>query len=301
MYGSGLVVANLATLAAAIGLALLQATRSSYLPTRVERSAVVWFLAYPVAFFLGAPWAQSLLVCFAIWTLYALARRWWLLAAVCTLLACLTHITAICLLVPLLWSLGHRYLNVYRAAIAEKSVQAAAYTVATMAVVPIGFGILAADVTWKVLNPLLYIAEQTKYFGHHVTWPWTSLLLLGHQLVVVIVTHRTDLPRLLVDAIPLLTAIGLTIIAAIRRLLPVAHLLYVAALLLLILVVPVSGQQFPDAIVGAGRYLTAAIPLWLLLPKLSPSWPGGSRALLAFCLGLQSILTLYYLLGGWLV
>src|SRR5215469_14276478 len=105
-YLAGLLVSNSATLEAVVGIALLQAAEMPPYPaSRAEHSATVWFLAYPLAFFLTAPWAQSLLVAFGVWTFYALSRQRWLVAAVCVALACLAASLGLCLIVPYAWEI----------------------------------------------------------------------------------------------------------------------------------------------------------------------------------------------------
>jgi hypothetical protein len=261
---------------------------------------VVWLLAYPLALFLAAPWAQSLLVAIAVWTFIAIERRLWALAALGVVLACLTHITGACLAVALVWCWGK--------ALAErdKADTRLRHLLVEPAVVffaaPTGVGLWLVYQIMHYHGQVVSFRDQITYFGHHLVWPGLGLWLLVQNVANVTISHKTDLPRLLVDVVPFVSMLATAIYASIRKLWPVHHGLYVFALLTLIICVPVygPGQQFPDVIVSAGRYLLAAIPIWLLLPQLRIS-PRVAHGLLVVGICLEACLCLYYLLGGWMV
>ncbi len=87
---TGLLISNLAALAAFIGLALLTAGEVGF---DVAPTAVRLFVAYPLAFFLAAPYSESLFVALAVFSLLCARRGHWLWSAVCAFLASLTHLT----------------------------------------------------------------------------------------------------------------------------------------------------------------------------------------------------------------
>jgi hypothetical protein len=88
--------------------------------------------------------------------------------------------------------------------------------------------------------------------------------------------------------------------ATIRRI-PAAYSLYLAGLLLLCLSSPVVGADFPLAFVSVGRYLLAAIPVYLALSRIMRRYPWLDTLLIGGGFALQALLIAFVLNGGWLV
>ena len=97
---SALLVANLGTLLAFVGMAFFAANEDGIASgTRTLRLAV----AYPLAFFLAAGYTDGLFFGLAVFALFFARRGWWYPAALCAFVAALTRITALALILPLGW------------------------------------------------------------------------------------------------------------------------------------------------------------------------------------------------------
>jgi hypothetical protein len=103
---AALLISNLATLGAYIALVLLAAYEEQDALAGITFARI--FMAYPMAFFMTAPYTESLFIAAAAACLL-LARRgnwWW--AAFAALVAGLTRFTAIILIIPLLLEYGRQ-------------------------------------------------------------------------------------------------------------------------------------------------------------------------------------------------
>ncbi|MGH2517696.1 MAG: hypothetical protein ACRDHP_18770, partial [Ktedonobacterales bacterium] len=156
-------------------------------------------------------------------------------------------------------------------------------------------------------DPLLFLhAEQQ--FWHHT--PVVSAVhstltkaTLPHPAAPAAIHAAPDpdwtyqLARSLVDLAPLVIFGVLTLVAA--RRLPGAYTLYMLCLLALIVASP-----RPDRLgyfVSAGRYLLAAVPVFLLLARWARRRPWLDLLLMSGGFLLQAVLAAYFLSGGWLV
>src|ERR671922_2761055 len=99
-YLAAMLIANLGTLMGFIGLALLAAHEMNAVSggSRAVRMMAAW----PLAFFLFAPYTEGVFLAFATWTLLAARRGWWRVAAATAFLAALTRPTGVALFLPLL-------------------------------------------------------------------------------------------------------------------------------------------------------------------------------------------------------
>lgn len=293
---TALLGANLASLAGCLGLARLQ---SSGKDLSTNQPSVAALLCYPLAFFLAAPWAMSLLFCLSVWCFYFISRKTWSLAALCVFLAVLDADIGICLAIPLCWSWLQHLAEM------NKSSTRLRHFLVEPAVVffsaPLGLSVWVSYQVMLLRGQVESIVDQTTYFGHHLVWPGLGLWLIVSNVWTVTLYHRADLLRLLVDVVPFLGMLTIAVYASLRRMWPISHGLYVFALLTMIAMLPVSGQQFPDVIVSAGRYLLAAIPIWLVLPRIFANHRRLGLALLVISCALQVVILVYYLRGGWLV
>jgi hypothetical protein len=102
MAFAGMVVSGIAYVAAMAGLQRLVARDFD---SETARRAILLISVFPTAFFLFAPFTESLFLALAVWAILAARERRWWLAAACALLASLTRIQGVFLVLPLAWEL----------------------------------------------------------------------------------------------------------------------------------------------------------------------------------------------------
>jgi hypothetical protein len=299
---SGLLVANLGTLGGFIGLALLAAYEAG--TERAGWFAVRMAAAYPLAFFLAAPYTEGPFLAFAAFALLCARRSWWLWAAACVFLATLTRPTGVILVVPLFYEYT-RQLGLWRRA----TWQAGSWQripaprrlgeVATLVLAaPAAFGAYMLFLRARFGDPLLFVHAEEKYWNHtSVTAIAASTTpdTLAHAAQSIALTF--DQARSLVDLGAVAVFILLTV-AMVRRL-PVLYVLYMVGLLVLCLSSP-----RPDRLgifVSAGRYLCAAIPAFLLLGRWAERRPWLDMLLVSGGFLLQAVFAAFFLAGGWMV
>ena len=97
---AGLIVSGIAYIAAMVGLFRLVARDVDEV---VARRTMLLITIFPSAFFLFAPFTESLFLALSVWTIVAARERAWLFAAVLGGLAALTRIQGVFLALPIGW------------------------------------------------------------------------------------------------------------------------------------------------------------------------------------------------------
>lgn len=287
-----LALANLCSLAACVGLVLLAELEG--LGIHARRIAIWAFLAYPFAFFAAAPWSEGLSLALLVWCLYALRRRAWGWVAVFAALATLAHATSALLLLPIAWEAWHAR------PMRPRRLRPVLPVLAALAGAPAALTGYAAFCWLRFGDPLLYPHQQATVFGHRFVGPWTTAAIVVQDFGRLPGPLATSLPRLMLDVAPV--ALALAALALAWRGLPGAYRLWCVALLVPILCTPTVVSLFPDALVSSGRYLLAAVPLFLATGRgaaLAPRWL--SHVLLFACALAQVAVAAVSLAGGWIV
>jgi Gpi18-like mannosyltransferase len=262
---AGLAVSNLAALAAFVGLGSLAYQESSG-DRRAAVRSVKAAAAYPLAFFTFAPFTESLFLAAATWCLYATRRGWWALAAGSAFTAVLTRPTGVILMAPMLYEFGRQHgwwAVVLRRPGARAAVGAVPiFQAVVMALaVPAAFATYFAYVYRRTGNPLLWLQLQRSEW-HHVFQPVWTTAIQSAQLMMRTPIMSRQMGVELIDAVSFVAFLLITVVAA--RRLPLSFTLYMAGLLLLCVASPVP-DLFPDYISSTGRYLTAAVPAFLVI------------------------------------
>lgn len=298
---AGMVVGNLGALAACIGLGLLAAYDGK--PEDAGR-AIRIELAYPLAFFTIAAYADSLLLACITFALYFARTGRWRWAAAMAFLGGLTRPTALTLLLPLLWEYGrqHEWRQGWRGwpragtrawlARLRSRASATLEPVLVVGAVPAALAAYAAYCWLRFGDPLAF-AHAQHYWGRVTVAPWAALGLAAHALTARPLLSY-DTARTLVDLAPAVLFLALTIIAA--RRMPVAYLLYMLGELYIALGTPRPSFAFPFA--AAGRYLLPSIPMFLLLARWSERRPWLDLLLVGGGFALQAILTAIFVTHG---
>lgn len=299
---AALLASNLGALSAFIGLGLLAARESG--AGRAAPDTIRIFAAYPLAFFLAAPYTEGAFLGLAMFGLLAMRTGHWRWATLCAALAILTRPTGVILLPPLLWEYGQQHewwhamrwrKGFWRDGARWRAVGGAALIVACVAG---ALGLYMLYLAHQFGDPLLFLhAEQQ--FWHH-----TPVLGAVRQIPPRPTSAATTAPgwtyelaRSLVDLAPLAIFGVLTVVAA--RRLPVSYTLYMICLLALIVASPRPNRL--GYFVSAGRYLLAAVPIFLLLARWAQQRPWLDLLLMSSGFLLQAVFAAYFLSGGWLV
>jgi hypothetical protein len=299
---SALLVANLGTLLAFIGMALFAANEDGVASgTRALRLAA----AYPLAFFLAAAYTDGLFFGLAVFALFFARRGRWYLAALCAFVAALTRITALALILPLAWEYARQRgwlsgiaSSVRRAAaslsrvvpsppalatpsatpsaprtespspVAPIRLLHAAKTLAVGVLVagaaPLGLGLYMRYLGLTFSDPLSFAHAAAAGWYHVTLPPWVSIPL-GLRLFFALPPWSYGQAQIALDLGAVFVFATLTILAA--RQLPFAFTLYMAGLLSLAVASPTIFAGNANIFSSAGRYLIPSAPIFLLLSR----------------------------------
>ena len=270
-------LSSLATLAALYGLVLLARHEGLWHPT--PRLVMYGLAAFPLAFFLFAGYADALFLALAVWALLAARRRWWYLAALCGMLAALCRPTGLALGLPLVWEYGHTWWAGRAFPRDDKAwlrrMRCAGEAVAAILAVPLGIGIWSVYCWRQWGDPLIWLHTQQSASGRVLLPPWEGIWLAIQQLAA-LPAWSYEQARAMIDVLPLLWLILACIwlalplrlrlgrwISITRPAQPAIYTLYLAGLLALFTMAPMVHDRLPDMLAGDGRYVLAAVPLWL--------------------------------------
>ncbi|MBA3826069.1 MAG: hypothetical protein H0X24_19490 [Ktedonobacterales bacterium] len=311
-----LVISQLGSLAAYIGIALLAAHERG--DTAAALPALRVFAAYPLAFFLAAPYTEGLFLGLAVWALYATRRGWWYGAAACGALAMLTRSMGVALWLPMLWEFGrqegwwawlgqrwrartHLRTDLWEALSAFYLTRAfwakTGQFLAMALAVPSGLGLYSLYCYVLYHDGLSYLHQESAWF--HVTMPpWQALTMVGTNFGS-IPGGSFDQARFMVDLLPLVFCIGVTV--ALARRWPLAYTLYMVVILWLCLAAPTINGTFPFPLMSVGRYVLAAIPVYLTVSTWTTRHAWVEQLVINGGFMLQALLLAFYLRGGWIV
>lgn len=328
-----MLISNLAALGAFAGVALLAANEHGGGLRAADRVLLV-FAAYPLAFFLAAPYTEGLFVAFAAFTLLFARRAMWRLAALTAFLAALTRPTSVVLFLPLIWEFGRVHgwwkaagetlmslrrqgwsrLAELRTAAGTQRARAwaalrargplgalpwrpALNAALIVAAIPAGFGFYMSYLWLRYHHPLLFLHAQRYYWGRVDMPLWVSIPQAIKQFLSLPFLSYYQ-ARDLVDYVPLVLFALITLLMIRRQ--PFAFTLYTAGLLYLAVASPIVGTHDPEMFQSAGRFLLAAVPVFLALGAWTRRRPALAMLLIGGGFMLQAALAAYYLTGGWL-
>lgn len=257
--------------------------------------------AFPFAFFLAAVYPQATLLAAAALALLCARSGRWFAAAAAAYVAGLTHQAALLLVLPLAWEFSrqHGWLPMSLPADGRLRVPRVGEVAKGLLVVgsaPLGVLTFMAYL-WRTFgNPLFFSQVQQAYWYRTLTGPWTTVHLVVRALQHAPPTGYDEL-TILLDAGLWVGAAVFTVILARRQ--PVSFTLYMAGLLLFCVMAPTLSPYFPNPISGTGRFLTAAVPLFVgLAGWLRRESSMGLTLLIGGGVMIQGTLTAYFLSGG---
>ncbi len=290
---AGMIVANLGTLLAFVAISLLAA--HEYGDAAGQKAARL-LAAFPLAFYLFAPYTEGLFIGFAALALLCARRGQWQWAALWTFLAGLTRPTGVILIPALFWEYGRQrgwwQLPYWREGRWKEllDIRLLAQLALVLAAVPAAIGLFMAY-TWITLGHPL-----ATFNSHYAFWRRQSAPLwetLGRVAV-----RGFTLPFASLDEAVLFLDVALVLTVAIVTLLmirrqPGMFTLYTVGLLYLSLYAPaLNGTIIIDA---AGRFMIAAIPVFVLLGKWAARRPTLEMFFFALGFMLQALFTVMFI------
>ncbi len=297
---SGLVVSNLAMLGVFIALAVL-----TYRETGNRTAAWLAPLvlsAYPYAFFLSAPYADSLFLALALAAILAARQGRWALAAGAAYLAALTRNSAVIIILPLVWEYGRQqgwwtadYWRGLRRA--RPILRLLPRFVGVAAAVPAGIGTYMAYLWLTKGSPTLFLAAEKQGWTRELIAPWWTLATAFRRLVEQAPWSYWQL--LLAMDLGTLVLMALLTLFFVRRL-PVSFSLYMIGLFGLCVLWPPLGQGWPDVLASSARFLALSFPVFLGLAQVISRRPAAGTVVLGIGLMVGAALTSFYLSYGWL-
>lgn len=295
---AAMVIANLGTLGAFIAIALL-AVGESHAPASGWRAVRV-FAAYPLAFFLTAPYTEGIFVAFAAATLFSARRGAWHWAAAFAFLAALARPTGLALILPLLYEYGRQHewwrRDIWRDGHWRKLLAPAAIAdvTLTLGAVPAAIAAYSAYCLLHFHDALIWFQAQGTYWGHRRIPIWETLWLGTQNALAPGLTDAQA--RTLINLVPVLAFAVITLIAIRRS--PLMLTLYTLGVLYLSLASPVVTNG--SYVTSDGRYMIAAVPVFLILARWTERRPWLDLLLVSGGFLVQAMLALVFLRNGYI-
>ena len=287
-----LITSNVATLLAFVALGALAVQEDETLGAASR--AMRLLAAAPLALFLIAAYSDSLFLALATAMPLCARRGQWRAAALWAFLAALSRPVGVVLIIPLLWE----YARQAKLPMNWRRPNTWLPTFVPLAgAVPASIGLFSLYCFRIYNDPVAWIHAEA-LFNHLAMAPWSAIGYAWQQ-VWHLQPASFQQTRVLVDYLPLVFVAGFTFIT-IRRI-PASFTLYLVGLLLVCVMSPIVGAQFPEAFVSAGRYLLAAVPVYLILARAIRRVPWLDILLIGGGFAMQALLMAFVLTGGWLV
>jgi hypothetical protein len=269
---AGLIVANLAFIAGAVGIYRLAARDFG---DAVARRAVLYLTLFPSAFYLLAPFTEAPFLALSVWTLYSARRGWWLWAGLLGLLAALTRTQGLLLALPLAWEVWRQARGAGRGA--------AGYAPLAIVAAPLGGFLLYNAYILRAIS--MNVMEVQRAWGMRTAAPWAVIVDSWHFILDrSSVTEAANLFLILIAA-------TLTIAGATR--VPLSYTLVGAPQLLLLL----TRETYYSPLMSVSRLLIVIFPIFILL-GLVGRHPWCHRIWLTISLILLLVLAGFFFAGA---
>lgn len=307
---AAMLVSNLATFVAFVGMNCLVIQEGG--DQRTAGQTLLVLAAYPLAFFLAAPYTEGVFLACALWALFAARRGWWFWAALAGFLGALSRPTGIVLFAPLVYEFGRQqgwwaFVGAFvlqrgrgrlRLALHQWSWRKTSAFLALAAAIPLGVGLFAFLCLQVYGDPLFFISIHQDWYRVQML-PWDSFPR-AYQLFAHWTAWSYPQARMLVDTGPILLMIFLTLLT-IRRM-PVSFTSYMVGLIYLTIDSPVRIVGTPWVeFDSSGRFLLLSVPIFLFLGRWSSRFAWVQMLVVGGGFLLEAVFATYYLTGGWLI
>ncbi len=290
---AAMIISNLGSLLAFVAISLLAAHEYG---AQVGPKAARMLAAYPLAFFLFAPYTEGLFIGFAALSILCARRGQWKWVALWAFLAGLTRPTGVILVPALLWEFGRQNGWWSRAFWRDGrwkqlfNIRLLTNLVLVGVAVPVAIGLFVVYTWIQTGHPLATFNSHRTFWNRHDAPVWQTLW----QVVVNAFTYpfaSRSQSLIFLDLIAVLTVAIITLVTIRKQ--PVAFTLYTAALLYLSLYAPEPSS--PVLIDAAGRFMIAAIPVFMLLGKWTVRRPTLEMLFLSVGFMLQAVFAIMFI------
>lgn len=289
---AGIVVSNLCLLAALVGVALL--VRHEF-PGSSPVNSLVLVVAYPLGFVLATTYSEALFLALATFCLLFTRRGQWRVAAGLAFLAALTRPSAIVLVPVLAWEFARQVAQSggwarRRPLLRPRTLFDGALV---LLAVPAGYAVFMAFLGARFGSPLVGARAHELFNNQHLTPFWQTVIAMVSGI------DRVSPEWQAMRAVDLGAAIAVLVISItwIARA-PVAFSLYSIGLVVLHLSLPNLGFFGGDILASDARYMTAAVPVFVLLGARLDTRAWATLLVSAGFL-LQAALLVRYFAGGY--
>ena len=271
------VVSNVALL---VALTVLFRLPELELSEPAARRTVLYLAVFPTAFFLYAPYTESLFLALVVGSLYAARRSAWLLAGVLGALAALTRSTGLLLVLPLLVEAVLQAREVRGPRRARRLLA----TAASAGLVPLGTAAYLLHWQRTAGDALRPLELQRAQWSREGAWPWETLAAGAREGVRYLGSYPGGYHT--VDLVVVLGALLAAGWVALRM--RATYAVWVAASLLLPLTMAFDGRP----LLSMPRFVVVVFPLFWALARLAERWRAHDVvvATSAAGLGLLSVL-----------
>ncbi|MEO8898274.1 MAG: hypothetical protein ABI352_08240 [Candidatus Dormibacter sp.] len=271
---AGLIVVSVALALAAVGLHRLVAVDYG---AGAARLSVLLLLVFPTAIFLGAPYAEPVVLAEVVWAFVAVRSGRPLLAGVLVGLATVTKLYSIVFAVPL------------AVEALAMTAPAARARVAVLARVAVGPALGAAGLAvfyWMVFgDPLRFLRAQQDWVGRHFAAPWVALGNAVNPLPTLGINDAAGVLDLICVAV-----VAVAAVYAWRRL---------RRSYAVLLAVQLAVFTSTTSLVGTSRWTLDAFPLFIAGGVLAARHRGLRILLVAVSLPAAGLFAWTYSHGGW--
>lgn len=293
---AAMLISNLGTLLAFIGLALLAV--QEYGAERAGTRTVKILAALPFAFFFFAPYTDGTFLGFATCAFLCARRGSWRWVALWAFLAALVRPTGAILLPALIWEYG-RQRGWWQAAFwrtgrwrEQLRPKALVELAAVVVPIPLALGLFVGYVWLVTGHPLAVLNSHRIYWNRQKAPQWeTFASMIGNLFAFPFASKAQGVILLDLTAVVAVAVITLVMI----RKIPFAFTIYVAGLLYLSTYSPEPTS--PVLIDAAGRFMMAAFPVWLILANWAEDRPWLETLIVSTGYVLQTIAAIVFFSG----
>jgi len=250
--------------------------------------------AFPFAFFFAAAYTEGPFLAAAVFTLYFARRGEWKWAAVAGFVAGLTRPTALALVLPLAWEYGRQHGWWEWRGHTRFKLPTALEALTVVGAAPVAIALYSVFLWQRFGTPWIWVKVQAAEWHRQAMPIWLTAAELGRRLVTFPLFSGAE-AQLLLNLLPLLLCL-LIILVALRQM-PFAFVLYTLGLCYLAVSSPILGKD--ELIESTGRFLTVAIPVFLILARWMQRWPVVGHTWVSAGLFVQAVLMMGFFAGRW--